>query len=345
MDSTGLTMTSKECYSNNHVMDLLFTVSLLILGILLLGKGSDWLTDSLIPIAKKLGVSGVSVGLILVSIAVSLPEVLVAVFATIRGYHTLSLGVVLGSIICNIGLMSGFCAIIRPLPVTTNIILRDGIFSLVVPVLVLAVSSEGEITRFEGLAFFLLFIPYAINVFLQERRITSTEKQKHQEEIEVELALIGFEFGKLKPGWISFFLGLALLLLGTKFFGDELIHLADGFGFSELLIGTTLGALGPSLPNIGAAYSATKKGMGEIAVSETLGSNIFTLLVTLGISAMIAPITIAEQWLTVDLPILLIMSTLLFLFLLTKKCISRLEGGILLGCYLAAVALQVWLSF
>lgn len=326
-------------------MDLLFTVSLLILGILLLGKGSDWLTDSLIPIAKKLGVSGVSVGLILVSIAVSLPEVLVAVFATIRGYHTLSLGVVLGSIICNIGLMSGFCAILKPLPVTTNIILRDGIFSLVVPVLVLAVSSEGEITRFEGLAFFLLFIPYAINVFLQERRITSTEKQKQQEEIEVELALIGFEFGKLKPGWISFFLGLALLLIGTKFFGDELIHLADGFGFSELLIGTTLGALGPSLPNIGAAYSATKKGMGEIAVSETLGSNIFTLLVTLGISAMIAPITIAEQWLTVDLPILLIMSTLLFLFLLTKKCISRLEGAILLGCYLAAVALQVWLSF
>lgn len=326
-------------------MDLLFTVSLLILGILLLGKGSDWLTDSLIPIAKKLGVSGVSVGLILVSIAVSLPEVLVAVFATIRGYHTLSLGVVLGSIICNIGLMSGFCAILKPLPVTTNIILRDGIFSLVVPVLVLAVSSEGEITRFEGLAFFLLFIPYAINVFLQERRITSTEKQKQQEEIEVELALIGFEFGKLKPGWISFFLGLALLLIGTKFFGDELIHLADGFGFNELLIGTTLGALGPSLPNIGAAYSATKKGMGEIAVSETLGSNIFTLLVTLGISAMIAPITIAQQWLIVDLPILLIMSTLLFLFLLTKKCISRLEGVILLGCYLAAVALQVWLSF
>src|SRR3989338_824112 len=325
-------------------MDLLFTISLLLLGILLLGKGSDWLTDSLIPIARKLGVSGVSVGLILVSIAVSLPEVLVAVFATIRGYHTLSLGVVLGSIICNIGLMSGFCAILRPLPVNTNIILRDGIFSLVVPVLVLAVSSEGEITRFEGLAFFLLFIPYAINVFLQERRITGTEKQKQQEEIEVELALIGFEFGKLKPGWISFFLGLALLLLGTKFFGHELIHLADGFGFSELLIGTTLGALGPSLPNIGAAYSATKKGMGEIAVSETLGSNIFTLLVTLGISAMIAPITISQQWLTVDLPILLIMSTLLFLFLLTKKCISRLEGAVLLGGYLATIVLQVWLS-
>ena len=325
-------------------MDLLFTISLLLLGILLLGKGSDWLTDSLIPIARKLGVSGVSVGLILVSIAVSLPEVLVAVFATIRGYHTLSLGVVLGSIICNIGLMSGFCAILRPLPVNTNIILRDGIFSLVVPVLVLAVSSEGEITRFEGLAFFLLFIPYAINVFLQERRITSEEKQKQKEEMEGELALIGFEFGKLKPGLISFFLGLALLLLGTKFFGDELIHLADGFGFSELLIGTTLGALGPSLPNIGAAYSATKKGMGEIAVSETLGSNIFTLLVTLGISAMIAPITISQQWLTVDLPILLIMSTLLFLFLLTKKCISRLEGAVLLGGYLATIVLQVWLS-
>ena len=339
-----LTMTSKECYSTDHVMDLFFTVSLLTLGILLLGKGSDWLTDSLIPIAHKLGVSGVSIGLILVSVAVSLPEVLVAVFATLKGYHTLSLGVVLGSIICNIGLMSGLCAIIQPLPVNTNIILRDGIFSLVVPVLVLAVSSGGQITRFEGLAFILLFIPYAINVFLQERRISSQEKQKQQEEIEVELALIGFEFGKLKPGWLSFFMGLSLLLLGTKFFGDELIHLADRFGFGELLIGVTLGALGPSLPNIAAAYSATKKGMGEIAVSETLGSNIFTLLVTLGLSALIAPITLARQWIIVDLPILLIMSTLLFIFLLTKRRISRLEGFILLMGYLATLVLQVWLS-
>src|SRR3989344_8680690 len=125
-------------------MDLLFTISLLLLGILLLGKGSDWLTDSLIPIARKLGVSGVAVGLILVSIAVSLPEILVAVLATLQGYPGITLGVVLGSIICNIGLMTGLCAIIQPLRVKRTVILRDGIFSIVIPILIFAIGASGE---------------------------------------------------------------------------------------------------------------------------------------------------------------------------------------------------------
>lgn len=324
-------------------MSLLTTFSLLAFGVLLIGKGSDWLTDSLIPIARKLGVSGVSVGLILVSAAVSLPEILVAVFATAKGYPGISFGVVLGSITCNIGLMTGLCAIIRPLRVDTNIILRDGIFSIIVPILVLAVSSEGQITRFEGLAFFLLFIPYAINVFLQEKRITPEQRERQREEIEIELQLIGFEFGKLRSGWLSFFVGLAVLLLGVQLFSDQLIKLTSVFGIHELLVGATLGALGPSLPNIMAAYSATKKGLLDIAVSETLGSNIFTLLVTLGISAMISPLTISRQWLHFDLPALLVMSFLLFLFLLTRKEISRLEGSILLFGYLVTLFIQALL--
>ena len=110
---------------------------------------------------------------------------------------------------------------------------------------------------------------------------------------------------------------------------------------SELIVGVTIGALGPSLPNIMAAYSATKKGMGDIAVSETLGSNIFTLLVTLGISAMVSPLQITPQWLRFDIPALLIMSFLLFLFLLTRREISRMEGSILLGGYVAILIMQV----
>ncbi len=322
-------------------MILVPTLLFLVLGVLLMGKGSDWLTDSLIPIARKLGVSGVSVGLILVSVAVSLPEILVAVFATVKGYPGISLGVVLGSIICNIGLMTGLCAIIRPLKVNTGMILRDGVFSIIVPILVLAVSSEGVITRFEGFAFFLLFIPYAINVFLQERRATPEERQKQREEIEMELKLIGFDIGKIRPGWLSFFLGLGILLFGSQLFSDQLIKLTSDFGLNELLIGITLGALGPSIPNIMAAYSATKKGMGDIAVSETLGSNIFTLLVTLGISAMLSPIIISSQLIGFDLPAMLFMSSLLFMFLLTQQEISRLEGSLLLAGYITILGVQV----
>ena len=322
-------------------MELIFLSIFIVISILAIGKGSDWLTDSLIPIARKLGISGSSVGLILVSAAVSLPEILVAVYAALKGYPLISLGVILGSIICNIGLMTGLSAIIVPLKVNKTIILRDGVFSIIVPILVFATSTGGQITRLDGIALFLLFIPYLINVFLQEKKIPPQEQEKHIREVEIELELIGFEFGKLKTGWLSFGLGLTLLLAGAQLFGNQLISLTQKFGISELIIGLTIGALGPSLPNIFAAYKAAKKGMGEIVVSETLGSNIFTLLVTLGITAMISPITVSSQWLTFDIPALIIMSFLLFFFILTKQTISKFEGLVLLGSYIGIVVIQI----
>jgi cation:H+ antiporter len=325
-------------------MQFLLPVLLTLLSILLMGKGSDWLTDSLIPIARRLGVSAIAVGLILVSAAVSLPEILVAVLTTIQGYPSISLGVVLGSIICNIGLMTGFCAIVRPLRVKKSLILRDGIFSLVIPILVFAVGAGGQITRLEGGAFLFLFLPYVINIVLQERQQSPAQRDQERREIEVELDLLGFTFGKLKPGWLSFTLGTGVLLIGTQLFSSQLIWFAKNLSFDELIMGLTIGALGPSLPNIVAAYQATKRGMGDIAVSETLGSNVFTLLVTLGLSALLSPVAISPRWLTFELPALIVMSFLLFFFLLTKQAISRLEGAMLLGGYIAIVAVQIGIA-
>ncbi|OGE77931.1 MAG: hypothetical protein A2751_02710 [Candidatus Doudnabacteria bacterium RIFCSPHIGHO2_01_FULL_46_14] len=325
-------------------MDIIYSTSLILLSILLIGKGSDWLTDSLIPVAKRLGVSGVSVGLILVSIAVSLPEILVAVYTTLKGFSDVTLGVILGSIFVNIGLMTGLSAMVRPLKVTKNLILRDGVFSLVVPILVLAVGLQGEITRAEGFAFVLLFIPYSINVFLQERQKTSEQRSQDVKEVEISLDLLGFDIGKIKSGWLSFILGVGVLLAGAQLFGSQLISIVEEFHVNQLIIGFTLGAFGPSIPNIMAAYKAAKKDMGEIAVSETLGSNIFTLLVTLGITAMLSPISLAPQWIKFDLPALLVLSAMLFFFTITKRAISRFEGAVLLFSYLIIVTVQIVLA-
>ena len=319
---------------------VLATILLFLIAIIAIGKGSDWLTDSLIPLARKLGITGTFVGLILVSSAVSLPEILVAVYAQLKGYSVLSFGVILGSIACNIGLMTGLSALIKPLKVSPHVILRDGIFSVVVPILVFAVGSSGQITRIEGLAFLALFVPYVINVYLIEKQRTVKEKQKDFKEVEIELELVGFEFGKIKSGWLSFILGLSLLLGGAQLFSNQLINLVKGFGMNELLIGLTIGAIGPSIPNIITAFQATQKGMGEIAVSETLGSNIFTMLVTLGILAVLSPVAISPQWIRFDIPSVLFMSMLLFFFIVSKQTISKIEGGILLFCYLGIVLLQ-----
>jgi cation:H+ antiporter len=322
-------------------VDLLIPVFIIATSILLIGKGSDWLTDSLIPVARRLGVSGSFVGLILVSIAVSLPEVLVAIYATAKGHPAISLGIILGSIVCNIGLMTGLSALVAPLKVSRTVILRDGVFSLVVPLLIFAVSTSGTITRLEGLAFLLLFIPYVINVYLYEKLSTVKEKQTHIREVEIELDLAGFNFGKLKPGWFSFVLGLAVLLFGSQLFGDQLIAITGSLGISEVLIGLTIGALIPSIPNIVASYKAARRGMGEIAVAETFGSNIFTLLVTLGISAMLFPLTISSEMLHFNLPAMIVMSFLLLLFTVTKRTITRNEGIALIAGYVCIIIVQV----
>jgi len=325
-------------------MPILPLISLIILSIFLISKGSDWLTDSLVPIAKKLKTSNVSVGLILVSVVVSLPEILVALDSSLRGYQEISLGVIFGSIICNIGLMTGLSAFIRPLTVTKSMVLRDGIFSIIVPILIFAIGSNGQITRIEGFAIFLLFIPYLINVFLQEKRAGSLDEKRTKRDIVIELKLIGLDFGHIQAGWISFSLGLILLLSGTYLFSDQLVRMVEIFNIHPFLIGISLGALVPSIPNIAASFKATQIGLTEVAVSETIGANIFTLLVTIGIISMIAPISIDKQLLTFDLPVMIIMSFILFVFMSSGNKISKKEGAVLLSSYLMIIFIQIVLS-
>lgn len=324
-------------------MDLFLLLLSIIISIILISKGSDWLTDSLIPIAKKLKTTNISVGLILISAVVSLPEILVAGYAAVTGHQDIGIGVAIGSIICNIGLMTGLSALIRPLKVTSNMILRDGIFSIIIPILIFAISSDGQITRIDGLALFLLFIPYLINVFMQEKNIARNEFIAEKREVEVELDLIGWGFGKIKIGWRSFFLGLSMLLGGTYFFSYLLTRIVEIFGMDPLFVGVTIGAIIPSIPNIAASYKATVRGLTDVAVSETIGSNIFTLLVTLGIISMLSPVMIDSHLLTFDIPIMMVMSFLLFYFSITGSTISKKEGIILFGSYLGILLFQSFL--
>ncbi len=313
----------------------------IIISILLISKGSDWLTDSLESLAHKLKTSNISIGLMLVSVVVSLPEVLVAVDTAIKGQREISLGVAFGSIICNIGLMTGLNSMIRPLKVTINMILRDGVISLIIPILLLAISQGGEITRLDGLAMFLLFIPYLINIYLQEKAASKIQRLEQKKEIEVKLKLIDFGFGKIKAGWISFVVGSLALLAGTYLFSDQLVNLVNNFNLNPLFIGFTLGAIVPSIPNIAASLKATMRGFTEVAVSETIGANVFTLLVTVGIMSMLSPISVKQQWLVFDIPLIFIMSLLLVIFMLTGRKISKMEGMFLFVSYLIILALQI----
>ena len=313
-----------------------------IIGLVMLSKGSDWLTDSIVPLARKIGTTHSAISLILVSVLVSLPEILVALIATYLQHPVIGLGVIFGSIICNIGLMTGLNAFIKPLHIDRQLIIRDGVFSVVFAVVVMAISYDGAISRFEGLALLLLFIPYIITVWEEEKLKTPESREKELETTIIELDMIGMQFGKMHAGILTFIFGSALLLAGSEIFTDTLIRIAETSGLSDLIIGLTLGAIGPSIPNIVAAYKAGRKDMDNVVVSETLGSNIFTLLVTLGVLSLVSPITLNPDWIAFDIPIMVVMSFALLLFMVTKRRLSRFEGGILFFGYLLVLCLQIF---
>ncbi|MBI5159338.1 sodium:calcium antiporter [Candidatus Micrarchaeota archaeon] len=326
---------------------MLFAVYLALaaIGVLFIAKGSDWATDSLVPVAKRLGTSHVAIVIILVSIMISLPEVIVAVSAALMDHGEIGLGVVLGSVIANIGLMVGLSAMIRPLPITKGIILRDGVFALAVVIMIAVLSFDRTISAPQGGALLLMFVPYAINVWEQEKSKSHDEKQRQMKAVEVELTLIGFHIGKMNGGIGTFLLGMGVMLAGAEIFTLSLVKMSGVLGGNfDLVIGLTLGALGPTIPNIASAVRATVKEIDHVAITETLGSNIFTLLVTFGLLSMLSPtvITISAYWFNLVIPAMLLMSFMLTYFMVTDYKITRLEGGILFITYAAIFALSVY---
>ena len=324
-------------------MALLLAIILSIVSILLITKGSDWATDSLVPVARRLGTSNIAIAIILVSIMVSLPEIFISIYAALLGHINISLGVIIGSVICNIGLMTGLSAMIKPLPVNKSLILRDGIFAVTIAITVLVLSMDKQITRAEGTAFILMFIPYLINVWVQEKAKKEEEKERELKDVQIELDIIGLQFAHLKAGLFTFFLGMTVLLFSSYLFANSLIDIAKFSGISDLLIGLTIGAIGPSIPNIVTAVQGTIKNIDQIAISETLGSDIFTLLVTLGVLSIIQPINIVNSWLVFDIPVMVIASILLLVFMVYKQRISRFEGSILFFGYIAVLVTNVFL--
>ena len=328
------------------MLGVILTMVSLIIGTLLLTKGSDWMTDSLVPVAERLGTTYIAVASILVSVMLSIPEVFVAIYAFFMGHPGISLGVIIGSIICNIGLMTGLSAMIKPLSVDGRVVIRDGVFALIISLIVFVFGFDLSYDRKEGLTLLLLFIPYILNVWFFEKWTTKKARKEELKEIKEELNVIGLAGFELKPGMVVFVIGSVSLLFGSYLFSDSLIDIARLTGLSEVLIGLTIGAIGPSIPNIVSAVRGTVKNYTKIAITETFGSDIFTLLVSLGLLAVIMPFTIDSKWLYFDIPIMLFMTFLMMFFIFKghikkEKAILRHEGAALVIFYIIFIILNV----
>ncbi len=337
---------------NQHLMaltlEIIIPLATILVGLYFILKGSEWITDAAVPLARMLNTTNTAIGLVLVSVLLSLPELFVALSAIYKGHTAIGIGTSIGSIIVNLGLIIGLAAITHPLKIPRHVITRDAVFMLIATIVVSLVALDDlKINQRDGFVFILLFIPYLINVYEQEKTLAARERNKESEMIETTLNL----FGKISKvdlvihdGRIVFFIGVVLLLFGSELFTSSLITISTLFGLPEFLIGVTIGALGPSIPNLAAAYQASKRGFDELVISETIGSNIFTLLITLGIIAVVSPITIDSTTANVTTPALLVITIIFFLFTLTGK-ISRAAGGVLLFIYLMTMISEFLVRF
>ncbi|MDP2717619.1 MAG: sodium:calcium antiporter [Candidatus Micrarchaeota archaeon] len=320
------------------------SILLFLAGVVLMFKGAEWVTDSASHLAEQLHTTSVAVGLILVSLVLSLPEIFVAGLSILKDHPQIGLGTILGSVIVNIGLIAGVCSMVRPLKISRVILLRDTIFMIVATIIVAALALEdSQLSRIEGVVFILLFVPYLINVYQQEHQMGKRKAKAEGKRIVHTLQLVGdlpFLPFKVRDGMGIFILGAGVLLVGAQFFTDSLIHFSQDFGVPDLVVGITLGALGPSLPNFAAALSATRRGLEELAISETIGSNIFTLLVSVGLFALFSPIILEASSRAVTVPALLLI-TFLFMGFTIKGHITRREGAVLFLAYLLTVAAEV----
>lgn len=311
------------------IIEILF----LIVGFFFLVKGADLLVDGASSLARKIGASELIIGLTIVALGTSLPELIVNVFAAFQGSSDLALGNVIGSNIANTLLILGTGALFYSIKVQKNTIYKEIPFNLLA-VLALAViandvyfnSVESQITRSDGiilLLFFAIFIYYLFEIAKSTKTIVKDDKTKSSKII----TMIG--------------IGAAGLFIGGKLVVDGAVSIAQSLGMSEFLISATIIAFGTSLPELVTTVSAALKKNVDILVGNIVGSNILNILLVLGLTAVINPIAVPD---IVSWDILFLMFATFGLFSLLLKGDSELRKGhgvLFVGAYIGYIVLIV----
>jgi len=310
-------------------------IFLLILGLALILCGANFLTDGSAALAQRFRVPEFIVGLTIVAVGTSTPELVVSVLSAAAGNSDVAIGNIVGSNIFNVFLILGVCALIAPLPLTGGNIRRDLPFLTAVSVLLLLLTSDrllglGEVDaigRIDGIVMLLLYIALIRYTIRAERRTaaqatqtTQTEKPQRSRSLWLIVVMIAG--------------GLAGLIFGGELFLDSATAIARALGVSESVIAITLVAGGTSLPELASSVVSLLKGKSEMALGNVIGSNIANILLILGLSATIHPLTLGGIT-RIDLLTVLLSSLLLFVtaFTFRRKAVDRWEGAIFLVIY------------
>ena len=310
---------------------------LLIVGFVLLIKGADFFVDGSSSVAKILKVPTIIIGLTVVAFGTSMPELSVSVTAALRGSNDLAVSNVLGSNIFNLLVVLGCCALVKPVAAKWSLLKKEFPFSILITIILLLVDSDFSIMkvidgnkgfvlgRWAGLLFLILFVLYIYATVKSALRSRAEAKDMEEEEYKT--------MSPLKSG-IYIVIGLIGIVWGGNLVVDSASNIALTFGWSQTFIGLTIVALGTSLPELVTSVVAARKGENDLAVGNVVGSNIFNILLILGVSSFITPITL-DVTAVYDTIILIIASIVVYVSAISKREIQRKEGILFLVCYFA----------
>ncbi|MFO7635592.1 MAG: calcium/sodium antiporter [Caldilinea sp.] len=314
------------------------TISLIAGGLIILVIGAEVLVRGASRLAAALGISPLVIGLTVVAFGTSSPELAVSLQSALNGQPDLAVGNVVGSNILNVLLILGLSALITPLIVAQQLVRLDVPIMIGASVLVWVLALNGVISRIEGTVLFALMVAYLTFLIWQSRR-----EQNPAVTAEYEQEFTVGESKTRKRFMLNIFfvvIGLAMLILGSRFFVQGASDLARTFGMSELVIGLTIVALGTSLPEVAASLMAAIKGERDIAVGNVVGSNLFNLLSVLALTAVIAPggVPVSPGALNLDIPFMVAVAFACLPIFVTRNLIARWEGAVFFGYYLAYTA-------
>jgi cation:H+ antiporter len=307
------------------------TFLFLLFGLVLLYFGAEGLVRGSASLALRLGVGPLLVGLTVVAFGTSAPEMMVSVKAAYLGQGDISVGNVVGSNICNIGLILGFCAMLVPIKVASQIVRIDTPIMIAATALAIALLYDGSLSRLEGIIFFLLLVVYVVfSIRLAKKQAADPLTQEFADEVKISKRGVALDV-------LMVIGGLVMLVFGARFLVDAAIEIAKAFGLSEAVIGLTIVAVGTSLPEFATSLVAAIKKEADIAVGNIIGSNIFNILGILGVSAMITPLS-SSGITGLDLAVMAAFALVLWGFSATGHGITRIEGLIMLVPYAGYVA-------
>ncbi|MCG7584265.1 calcium/sodium antiporter [Photobacterium sp. OFAV2-7] len=317
---------------------MLEAIVLLCIGLALLVWSADRLVFGAAALARNLGVAPLVIGMTILAMGSSAPEMMVSATAALDGKTDTAVGNVLGSNIANIALILGLTAILKPLAISSGIIRRELPLMMVVTLLAGALLWDSHLGFIEGVLLVVLFVIFLL-VMLKISRNAKDAGDPLADEQESEIP----EGVSNKAAMVWVAIGLVLLPYAASMLVDSAVTIAKYFGMSDLVIGLTIIAIGTSLPELAASIASIYKGEDDMAVGNIIGSNVFNILAVMGIPGLLNPSVLSPLAMGRDFYVMLGVSVLLVLMALGKRRrINRVEGAVLVCCF---VAYQVYLFY